>query len=159
MFESYVADMKVGDNQVELALWDTAGQEEYDRLRPLSYPNAHVILICFSVDAPDSLENVEDKWAPEVLHFCSKPPVPYLLIGCKKDLRLDYHILEGSKKTGQLCVAFKEGEQLAKKVGARMYLECSAKTGEGVAKVFEEAAGASLHTKYKSNKCTGCVIV
>ncbi len=46
---------------MELALWDTAGQEDYDRLRPLSYPDSHVILICFSVDSPDSLENVQEK--------------------------------------------------------------------------------------------------
>lgn len=46
---------------VEFALWDTAGQEEYDRLRPLSYPETDVLLICFAVDYPVSLENVEDK--------------------------------------------------------------------------------------------------
>lgn len=46
---------------VELALWDTAGQEDYDRLRPLSYPETNVILIIFAVDYPTSLANVEDK--------------------------------------------------------------------------------------------------
>jgi len=46
---------------VELALWDTAGQEEYDRLRPLSYPETDVILICFAIDSHASLENVTDK--------------------------------------------------------------------------------------------------
>ena len=46
---------------IELALWDTAGQEEYDRLRPLSYPESDVILIVFSVDFPTSLANVQDK--------------------------------------------------------------------------------------------------
>jgi len=51
---------------VELALWDTAGQEDYDRLRPLSYPDTDVILMCFSVDSPDSLENIPEKWTPEV---------------------------------------------------------------------------------------------
>lgn len=45
--------------QVELALWDTAGQEDYDRLRPLSYPDTDVILMCFSIDSPDSLGKVE----------------------------------------------------------------------------------------------------
>lgn len=55
--------------QVELALWDTAGQEDYDRLRPLSYPDTDVILMCFSVDSPDSLENIPEKWTPEVSCF------------------------------------------------------------------------------------------
>ena len=52
--------------QVELALWDTAGQEDYDRLRPLSYPDTDVILMCFAIDNPDSLENIPEKWTPEV---------------------------------------------------------------------------------------------
>uniref|UniRef100_A0A915AJ89 Uncharacterized protein n=1 Tax=Parascaris univalens TaxID=6257 RepID=A0A915AJ89_PARUN len=47
------------------ALWDTAGQEDYDRLRPLSYPDTDVILMCFSIDSPDSLENIPEKWTPE----------------------------------------------------------------------------------------------
>lgn len=68
--------------QVELALWDTAGQEDYDRLRPLSYPDTDVILMCFSIDSPDSLENIPEKWTPEVRHFC--PNVPIILVGNKK---------------------------------------------------------------------------
>lgn len=67
--------------KVELALWDTAGQEDYDRLRPLSYPDTDVILMCFSVDSPDSLENIPEKWTPEVcdyfflfLHFFRELP-------------------------------------------------------------------------------------
>lgn len=51
---------------MELILWDTAGQEEFDRLRPLSYPNTDVILICFSLESPDSLDNVRNTWIPEV---------------------------------------------------------------------------------------------
>jgi len=69
VFENYVADIDVDGKRVELALWDTAGQEDYDRLRPLSYPDTHVILMCFSVDRPDSLDNIWDKWNPEVIHF------------------------------------------------------------------------------------------
>ena len=57
---------------MELALWDTAGQEDYDRLRPLSYPDTDVILLCFAINSRDSLENVSDKWKPEVDHFCPK---------------------------------------------------------------------------------------
>lgn len=53
--------------QMRLVLWDTAGQEEYDQLRPLAYPEADAILICFSVDTPDSAENVKDKVCPQLL--------------------------------------------------------------------------------------------
>lgn len=72
----------IRSKQVELALWDTAGQEDYDRLRPLSYPDTDVILMCFSIDSPDSLENIPEKWTPEVRHFC--PNVPIILVGNKK---------------------------------------------------------------------------
>jgi len=51
----------VDGKSVQLALWDTAGQEDYERLRPLAYSKAHVILIAFSVDTPDSLDNVKHK--------------------------------------------------------------------------------------------------
>jgi Ras family protein A len=61
----------VDGKHVELALWDTAGQEDYDRLRPLSYPDSHVILICFAVDSPDSLDNVQEKvYHPLTCSWC-----------------------------------------------------------------------------------------
>ena len=61
VFENYVTQVQFDGKLVELALWDTAGQEEYDRLRPLSYPESDVILIVFSIDFPTSLANVQDK--------------------------------------------------------------------------------------------------
>ena len=70
MFENYVADVEVDGKHVELALWDTAGQEDYDRLRPLSYPDSHVILICFAVDSPDSLDNVQEKVRFAHIYIC-----------------------------------------------------------------------------------------
>ncbi|KAG7246899.1 hypothetical protein CRUP_033607, partial [Coryphaenoides rupestris] len=77
VFENYVADIEVDSKQ------------DYDRLRPLSYPDTDVILMCFSIDSPDSLENIPEKWTPEVKHFC--PNVPIILVGNKKDLRNDEH--------------------------------------------------------------------
>jgi Ras homolog gene family, member A len=66
VFENYLTNTIHEPTQkiVELALWDTAGQEEYDRLRPLSYPETDVILICFAIDSHASLENVTDKVDP-----------------------------------------------------------------------------------------------
>ncbi|PPQ93484.1 hypothetical protein CVT25_008478 [Psilocybe cyanescens] len=84
-FENYVTLVQHENRLIEVGLWDTAGQEDYDRLRPLSYPESDVILIVFSVDFPTSLANVLDK--PEASHFC--PSTPILLIGIKTDLRAD----------------------------------------------------------------------
>ena len=61
MFDNYVTDMYLDGHAIELALWDTAGQEDYDRLRPLSYPDANVILLCFSIDRPESLKSIKSK--------------------------------------------------------------------------------------------------
>ncbi|XP_046355421.1 ras-like GTP-binding protein RHO [Haliotis cracherodii] len=145
VFENYVADIEVDGKQVELALWDTAGQEDYDRLRPLSYPDTDVILMCFSIDSPDSLENIPEKWTPEVKHFC--PNVPIILVGNKKDLRNDDNTRRELSKMKQEPVKTEEGRAMAEKIGAFAYLECSAKTKEGVREVFETATRAALQVE------------
>merc|ERR1711988_1627334 len=153
LFENYVADIEVDGKQVELALWDTAGQEDYDRLRPLSYPDTDVILMCFSVDSPDSLENIPEKWTPEVKHFC--PNVPIILVGNKKDLRNDPATIKELAKMKQEPVKPEEGRAMAEKISAFAYLECSAKSKEGVREIFETATRAALQVKKKKKpKCT-----
>ncbi|XP_050308232.1 ras-like GTP-binding protein Rho1 [Anthonomus grandis grandis] len=153
VFENYVADIEVDGKQVELALWDTAGQEDYDRLRPLSYPDTDVILMCFSVDSPDSLENIPEKWTPEVKHFC--PNVPIILVGNKKDLRNDPNTINELKKMKQEPVKPQDGRSMAEKINAFAYLECSAKSKEGVREVFENATRAALQVKKKKkHRCT-----
>jgi small GTP-binding protein len=69
-----VKDIIVDDIHIELVLRDTAGQEDYDRLRPLAYPNTDIVLFSFSIDQPDSLDNVEERWVPEIRHFCQDVP-------------------------------------------------------------------------------------
>ncbi|MEQ2276805.1 hypothetical protein XENORESO_010588, partial [Xenotaenia resolanae] len=142
VFENYVADIEVEGKQVQLALWDTAGQEDYDRLRPLSYPDTDVILVCFSVNSPDSLANVAEKWTPEVKHFC--PHVPIILVGNKKDLRSDENAIEMLAKIQQARFTFEDGKEMAQRISAYSYQECSAKAKDGVRQVFEMAARAAL---------------
>ncbi|KAH9284939.1 Transforming protein RhoA [Echinococcus granulosus] len=136
--------------EVELALWDTAGQEDYDRLRPLSYPETDVILMCFSIDSPDSLENISEKWTAEVKHFC--PNVPIILVGNKKDLRNDEKTRMELAKVKQSPVTTEQGKAKANQIGAYGYVECSAKTKENVREVFEMATRAALETSKKSKK-------
>ncbi|KAG9097249.1 GTP-binding protein Rho1 [Ceratobasidium sp. UAMH 11750] len=129
VFENYVADVEVDGKLVELALWDTSGVEDYDRLRPLSYPGSDVVLICFSVNNPDSLDNVEEKWISEVKHFCQG--IPFILVGCKKDQHYDPWSYNEMNKTNLPPITTEQGMAVAQKIGACHYLECSARTGEG----------------------------
>ncbi|RMY42849.1 hypothetical protein D0864_16001, partial [Hortaea werneckii] len=118
VFENYITQVehKKSGKGVELALWDTAGQEEYDRLRPLSYPETDLLFVCFAIDCPNSLENVLDKWYPEVLHFC--PTTPIILCGLKSDLRHKRTCIELLKTQGLTPVTQQQGKQVAQKMGA-----------------------------------------
>ncbi|XP_014865450.1 PREDICTED: rho-related GTP-binding protein RhoA-A-like [Poecilia mexicana] len=153
VFENYVADIEVDQKQIQLALWDTAGQEDYDRLRPLSYPDTDVILLCFSVVSPDSLANVKEKWTPEVRHFC--PHVPIVLVGNKTDLRNDENTRKMLAKQNEEPIKYEEGKDMSNQIGAYSYQECSAKNKEGVREVFDAAAKAALtnNSRGKKNHC------
>lgn len=112
------------------------GQEDYDRLRPLSYPQTDVFLVCFSVTAPASFENVKEKWFPEVHHHC--PGVPCLIVGTQVDLRDDPQVVEKLARSKQRPITTEQGERLARELGAVKYVECSALTQKGLKNVFDE---------------------
>jgi len=157
VFENYVTQVQFDGKLIELALWDTAGQEEYDRLRPLSYPESDVILIVFSIDFPVSLANVQDKWYPEVAHFCEGTPL--ILVATKTDLRRDEQTRRMLGAQGQTTVTQEQGNAMAREIGAK-YTECSAKTGAGVQDVFGLALKESMKGKWgKMVKQRRCLIL
>lgn len=124
VFENYVTNVTAPNGKViELALWDTAGQEEYDRLRPLSYPDVDILLVCFALDNLTSLQNIKDNWFPEVSHFC--PGIPIVLVGTKADLLSDID--------PDLPI------QVATDIAAIGYVQCLAKTMFNVKTVFNFA--------------------
>ena len=55
-----IANVEVDGKCVELVLWDTSGEDAGERIRPLVYPEAHVVLLCFAINDPDRLEMVDD---------------------------------------------------------------------------------------------------
>lgn len=156
VFDTYVTDVQVDGKHVLLSLWDTAGQEDFDRLRPISYPDTDVVLICFSVDSPDSLDNVLDSWYPEIRHFC--PYVPTILVGTKKDLRFDTDAIEELARSNKKPVNSERGREMAKTINAKAYLECSAKTKDGVAEVFQTAVRATMDSQHRKRKVQ-CVLI
>ncbi|BFU19216.1 Rho family GTPase [Entamoeba histolytica HM-1:IMSS-B] len=142
VFENYNSSLVVDDVKINLGLWDTAGQEDYDRLRPLSYPSTDVFLVCFSVIAPASYENVEGKWKPEIDQHC--PNVPIILVGTKIDIRDDPEQVKRLAEKNIVPIQPPQGDELAKKIGAVKYIECSALTQANLKLVFEEAVRAVL---------------
>mmetsp|Transcript_25165 Transcript_25165/g.51190 ORF Transcript_25165/g.51190 Transcript_25165/m.51190 type:complete len:184 (+) Transcript_25165:88-639(+) len=148
VFDNYSANVMVDNRQIQLGLWDTAGQEDYDRLRPLSYPSTDVFLICFSVDTETSYQNVKSKWLPEIEFHA--PGVPIILVGTKVDMRTD------SKD----FVSKTMGENLKEEMGAYKYVECSARTQEGLKQVFDEAIRCVLVSQSNAgNKKKKCAIL
>ena len=127
---------RIGDQPYTLGLFDTAGQEDYDRLRPLSYPQTDVFLVCFSVTSPASFENVREKWFPEVHHHC--PGVPCLIVGTQTDLREDSGARDKLAKQKMQPIRREEGERMSKELGAVKYVECSALTQYKLKDVFDE---------------------
>jgi small GTP-binding protein len=159
VFDNYSANVMVDGKTISLGLWDTAGQEDYDRLRPLSYPQTDVFLICFSLVSPPSFENVRTKWWPEIAHHA--PGVPTVLVGTKLDLREDPATIDKLRERRMQPIQFTAGSSMQRDIGAVKYLECSALTQKGLKNVFDEAIRAVLHPapKQTKKKSGGCVIV
>jgi len=157
VFDNYSANVMVDGKPISLGLWDTAGQEDYDRLRPLSYPQTDVFLVCFSLVSPPSFENVKTKWWPEISHHA--PNIPIILVGTKLDLRDDKKALTALRDKKMLPITFAQGVQMAKDIGAVKYLECSALTQKGLKNVFDEAIRAVLMPAPVVRKRKGCVIL
>ncbi|XP_030878840.1 transforming protein RhoA-like [Leptonychotes weddellii] len=101
-------------------------------------------------------ENIPEKWTPEVKHFC--PNVPIILVGNKKDLRNDEHTRRELAKMKQEPVKPEEGRDMANRIGAFGYMECSAKTKDGVREVFEMATRAALQAR-RGKKKSGCLVL
>lgn len=156
VFDNYSAQVTVDSRTISLNLWDTAGQEEYDRLRTLSYPQTNVFVICFSIASPPSFENIKHKWHPEVTHHC--PNTPILLVGTKKDLRNDPEVLKKLKDQNQMTITQQQGTALAKQIQAIKYLECSALNQDGIKEVFAEGVRAFLNPQPVATK-KPCVLL
>ncbi|ODV83202.1 hypothetical protein CANARDRAFT_177847 [[Candida] arabinofermentans NRRL YB-2248] len=171
VFENYIHDIFIDGQQLQLSLWDTAGQEEFDRLRSLSYSDTHCIILCFSIDSHDSLENVKNKWVGEILEHCEG--VKLILVALKADLRVNEANSDENDENnnnnntasattlynnaGQMkrLVTYDEGLIIAKEIGALRYLECSAMKNKGVNEVFTEAARIALTAKPKGANGAG----
>jgi len=163
VFDNYTANLMVDARPISLALWDTAGQSDYDRIRPLAYPQTDIFLICFSVVTPASFENAKAKWHTEISRHC--PNAPIILVGTKVDLREDTETIEKLNIKNQAPISYEQGLQMMQAIGGVKYMECSALTRIGLKDVFDEAMRAVIppvptFIKREKTRITGgCVLI
>lgn len=180
--DNYSGSIIFNEKPVNFELWDTCGQDDYDRLRPLIYNHPQtvifyenflvfcqqnslkpfhnyqdVFLICFSLMNCSSFENVKTKWLPEIFHHC--PSTPIILVGTKIDLREDlFQIEKLYVLKHQNPISYEQGLNMAKEIGAVKYFECSALTRKGLEKVFDKAFQARLCFQLKKKPKKFCNI-
>ncbi|KFK37274.1 hypothetical protein AALP_AA4G235800 [Arabis alpina] len=148
VFDNFSANVLVDGKTINLGLWDTAGQEDYNRLRPLSYRGADVFILAFSLISKPSFENIAKKWVPELRHYA--PAVPIVLVGTKLDLRENKQF--SMNYPGACTISTEQGQELRKEIGALAYIECSSKTQQNVKAVFDAAIKVVLQPPLKTKK-------
>lgn len=162
-FDNYSVVVRVDSKPIKLQICDTAGQDDFDSLRPLCYPQTNVFLLCFSVVSPTSFHNVLEKWLPEIRRH--NPKAPIILVGTQCDLRTDVKVLIDLAKYQEVPITEEEAQQRAERINAVSYVECSALTQHNLKDVFDlvilsalqyegpaQAAEGKSGKKYKPSK-------
>ncbi|XP_030644217.1 rho-related GTP-binding protein RhoH [Chanos chanos] len=141
VYENTGVDVFMDGVQISLGLWDTAGNDMFRSIRPMSYQQADVVLLCYSVANPPSLANVYQKWIVEVREHL--PHVPVLVVATQTDHR----------EMGRVnCTPPSDGKRLAQEIRAKGYLECSALSNRGVQQVFECAVRTAVNQARKRTR-------
>lgn len=153
-YMNYASPVMLDGKYYVIDLHDTHSDPAYDRIRPLSFPNTNVFLVCFSITSQSSLEHISTIWVPEISQH--QPNTPFILVGTKSDLRGDEELAQMKK-----LISREEGIEIAKQLGAWKYMECSAYTQEGLRDVIDEAVRAGEYQKAqqfqrRKHQCTIC---
>jgi len=156
VFDNYNANMIVNEQNVNLQLWDTAGQEDYKQIRNLSYANTDVYIVTYSCISPASFKNVINNWIPEIRQFSSSK-VPIVLVATKADCLDSPEMLEQLHSKGIQPIKEEQLQQLTKQTCATVGISCSAKTGHNLTQVFELVVKAYFQSKIPSSK--GCCVI
>ncbi|KAH0786528.1 small GTP-binding protein [Histomonas meleagridis] len=114
------------NGSVRLQLWDTAGQEKFRALSPMYYRSADVAVLVYDITSKSTLEALED-WSAEIADK-APPNIKLVVIGNKNDLEKER------------CISFQQGKEIANQLGATIYGETSAVTGDGINEIFGKIA-------------------
>ena len=154
VFDGYETNVKVGDQQVTLQLWDTAGQEAFPKLRPLMYVNMDIFLLLFSYEDVSTLESICSKWVPEIAQAVDRPLV-LALVGLRGNVRDNYQELEamGESPFGESPVKDEMVKEVMQEIGADCFMECCPQINYSVQDMMSRVAAIGLEMQQK--KCKG----
>jgi len=139
VFENIMTDVTINKEVVKVQLWDTAGQEEYNKLRILSYPKTDVLVVCFDLTNEVTFQNLEKHWYPELSRYC--PDTPTIIVGTKYDLIKDKDIGDFKKKVE--AYAYKKDTEV---------FYTSAKENFNIKELFNTAIIRALDSKKRVNQ-------
>lgn len=146
--DTYDVVVHVDGVPVTFEMCDTPGQDDFDNLRPLVYPNTDVFLLCFSVVIPSSFHNIREKWIQEIRKSSKskkrKHCAPVVLVGTQSDLRNDAPTLVELARVKEAPVTQAEAQKLASSYGFLGYIESSSLTQKNLKEVFDQAIMAGL---------------
>lgn len=119
--------MYLDDKTIRLQLWDTAGQERFRSLIPSYIRDSRVAIVVYDITKRKSFEFI-DKWIEDVKNERGEENVILCIVGNKNDL------------TDERQVSIEEGQEKAKKLGAKIFMETSTKAGYNVKNLFKKIA-------------------
>ena len=137
-------DLLIDGKSCRMLIYDIPSPDDYDRLKPLCYDDTDIVLLCYSMDNPESYEMVASKWYQEIRFYCPHVPIILVATTCDAltDKEFDAHPLYYKNPAGPLTRM--DGCRLREEIGALKLMECSGKTGFGLEEVFREAARTVL---------------
>lgn len=154
IFDSFSAKFEIKKKQVELNLWDTASDLEYDRVRQLSYPNTDVFFICYAINSIRSFDNVKN-WYNEIKNISEANKIPIILVATKDDTRND--------QSQQDIITTEMGISLQKEFNFSDFVETSSLERKNLYTLFEKAVelkirrNKSFHRRFLEVLCFCCV--
>ncbi|KAJ5076574.1 small gtpase rac1 [Anaeramoeba ignava] len=154
---NFTKKYEIENKEFEIEFWDTR-IPDYDKLTPLIYIGRDVIAICFAVDNPYSFEKVKDFWIPDIEKH--SPKSKRILIATKMDLRNNEKRKYELKEENKELITKEEGIELAMKIKAIKYFECSSLNQKGIETIFNEIPLVCIgkYGEQKQIEKKGCIL-
>ncbi|KAI0834734.1 P-loop containing nucleoside triphosphate hydrolase protein [Hypoxylon sp. FL0890] len=141
-YEMFNKTIEVDNKEVDLELWDTSGDIALNQLGLLSYLEWDTVFLCYGMDDINLFKATQSMWVDQIRKYCRDAPV--YLVGLKKDTRSGTGLSAPLRPDIRARLCSIENEYGDILMRAIKYSECSAKTGDGVDRVFQEAVRTVL---------------